>query len=96
MERGTDRERDAVRDQWRAMEARREAADRLLLGSVALFAGLSLLLVAVARETCLFTVGGATGECGAAPPQSTVLLFGLLGVLALGLGTRLCWTAGRA
>lgn len=46
MERGTEREWEAVREAWRAIEARRARTDALLLGSV--LAGSGFLIVAFA------------------------------------------------
>lgn len=95
MERGTDREHEAVRDQWNAMRERRTAANRLLVGFVAVFAGSLLLLLAGAGETCGFTIRGATEECTAVIQQPAVVLVGLLGVLVFGFGLWLCWTVSR-
>lgn len=95
MERGVAWEREALRDRWEAMRERREAADRFLRGALATFAGTLLLLLAGARETCVFTIGGATGTCTGVLPPAGMLLLGILGVLALVVGLYVCWTAAR-
>ncbi|WP_435177564.1 hypothetical protein [Halorussus sp. AFM4] len=90
MERGTERERTAVRERWTAMERRRARASRLLAGLVLLGTGVILVLLAVARETCFTTARGGIVDCTplAGPPFGLGLL--LLGVVALGFGLAKC------
>ncbi|SFR92569.1 hypothetical protein SAMN05216559_1101 [Halomicrobium zhouii] len=95
MERGATWEREAVRDQWKALEARRRDANQFLLGVAATVAGLLSLLLALAREACGFTIGGAAGECSAVIPPTAMLFFWLFGALVFVFGLRLCWRASR-
>lgn len=95
MERGTDREREALADQWQSMEESRVATNRLLQGLLAASTGLVLTLLAAAREACGFTVGGATRDCSAVGTMPTSALLGLLGVLALAYGAWTCYTVWR-
>lgn len=92
MERGTDREREAVRNRWRSMEERRVATNRLLVGLLAASTGLVLTFLAAAREACGFTIGGAARDCSAVGTVPTTALLGFLGVLALIYGAWTCWT----
>jgi len=95
MERGATWEREAVRDSWRALDERRRDANRLLLGVSATFAGLLLLLLALTREACRFTLGGAADHCSGVIPPTAMLFFWLFGALVFAFGLRRCWRAGR-
>lgn len=91
MERGTDWERQAVRERWAAME-RREALVTRLLGGLSLIAGsVILLLLAVSRGVCFTFAGGGTIRCSPTTQPPVALVFGLLGVLALSGGVWACW-----
>ena len=95
MERGTERERTAVRERWTAMERRRARASRLLAGLVLVGTGAILVLLAVARETCFTTARGGIIDCTplTGPPFGLGLL--LAGTVALGLGLVKCRAAFR-
>ena len=95
MERGTERERTAVRERWTAMERRRARATRLLAGLVLVGTGATLLLLAVAREACFTTARGGIIDCTplTGPPFGLGLL--LLGAVALGFGFAKCRAAFR-
>ncbi|MCU4801370.1 hypothetical protein OB920_13395 [Halobacteria archaeon HArc-gm2] len=95
MERGATWEREAVRDSWDALESRRRDANQLLLGAAATFAGLLFLLLALAREACRFTLGGAAGGCSGVIPPTAMLSFWIFGALVFAFGLRRCWRAAR-
>jgi len=94
MERGTDWEREAVREQWAAMERREQAATRLIEGTVLTLAGVVLLLVAAVPRACSGD-GGFTPECMAVVSPEAALALALLGPLALAAGLWRCWAALR-
>lgn len=95
MERGTDWEREAVRDRWTAMERRRARATRLLSGLTLAAGGGVFLLVAAATEVCYARMGGGIVDCAPVTPEPRALVFLLLGVVALAVGTWNCWAALR-
>lgn len=95
MERGTEREREAVRERWAAIERHRTATTRLLEGLVAVLGGMVLSLWALTPELCSFTVGGASTRCTPVYPQPTATALGLLGVLVVAFGVYRCLTAIR-
>jgi len=94
MERGTDREREAVRQRWAAMERREQAATRLIEGTVLTLTGVVLLLLAAVPRACAGD-GGFTPECVAVVSPSAALALGLLGPLAVAAGLWRCWRALR-
>lgn len=93
MEYGEDWEREALRDQWDRLERRRRATDRLLGGLALVLAGLVLSMVALAGDVCAITIGGATAACSAVGSMAVLLALGVLGVVAVGYGLYLGWTA---
>jgi hypothetical protein len=96
MERGIDREREAVCARWRELARQRRAANRLLLGLVAVGGGVVLLLVSMVGEACLYRPGGWHFQCTSVGPASTSLLLVAFGAAAVGAGLVLCWSAVRS
>lgn len=74
MERGTDREREAVRERWAALEQNRRRADGLVAGLALCFAGAVLVLLASGTRICLAAQGLPGVPCDGArsrwPPRS--------------------------
>ena len=95
MERGTDRERRAVRERWATLEQKRESVTRLLGGTTLAIAGVILLLLAVARDVCFTTMRGGTIACTPMTRAPAAVALSLLGVAALGAGLWIGWTAIR-
>lgn len=94
MEWGTDWEYEAVRDQWAAIERQRRGATRLLAGgSLGLFA-VVLLLLAATSEACIGD-GGIPPQCVTVATGPIDIALTLTGVVALGSGLWLCWSALR-
>jgi len=91
MERGTDREREAVRERWVELERQRARADRFVYGAALLGAGVLLLLLSVPGEACVHGGGVAGAACTAveAPAVLEAVLVAL-GVAAVVGGVRLC------
>jgi hypothetical protein len=94
MERGTDQEREAIREQWATMERREQAATRLIEGVVLTFGGVVLSLLAAVPRACSGD-GGFTPECMAVVSPTAELVLGLLGPLAVAAGLWRCWRALR-
>ncbi|WP_135305979.1 hypothetical protein [Haloarcula amylovorans] len=91
MERGTDWEHEAVQKQWAAREHTQRITTRLVAScSLGLFAFL-LFLLALASEACLGDAG-IPPRCTAVMTGPLPALFGLGGILALGVGLWLCWS----
>lgn len=90
MERGTEREREAVRERWTELERQRRAADRLAGGTALVLAGLVLTLFALPGSACL-EQGPWVQGCTAIVPAVTgaVLLVG--GPVAILAGLWVCW-----
>ncbi|WP_247009993.1 hypothetical protein [Halorientalis litorea] len=93
MERGTEREREALRKRWDELAARRRATTRFLRGLAAAVVGLVVLLLAAGSEVCLFTPGGASRACTPVGSAPATLAFGVVGSLALGAGLWVCLTS---
>jgi len=81
MERGTDWERQQVRERWAVLERERSVATRLLLATSLVLGGLALLAVAVARGVCFTTARGGLADCTATSHGSVFVL--AIGLLAL-------------
>ena len=94
MERGTDREREAVREQWAEIERRRRAARRLGRGAMLLLSGLALTVWSLPSTACV-EQGPVVHGCTDILPlvTRTVLLVG--GPVATVAGLWLCWRAFR-
>jgi len=95
MERGTERERAAVRERWVRLERRRAAATRLLRGLTIAGTGALLLLVAAATEVCFATVGGGVVDCTSAGSPAVAAASVAVGALAIGSGMWTCRNALR-
>jgi hypothetical protein len=94
MERGTERERDAVRERWAELERRRRAAKRLRSGAVLVLGGLVVALWSLPSTACL-EQGPWVHGCTDLLPRATrgVLLVG--GSMATAAGLWLCVRAFR-
>jgi hypothetical protein len=90
MERGTDRERDAVRERWAELERRRRAATGLRGGAVLVLGGLALALWSLPSSACV-EQGPLVHGCTDVLPLVTkaVLLVG--GPVATAAGLWLCY-----
>ena len=94
MERGTDREREALRERWAAMERDRELADRLVYGMALLGTGVLLLVLSVPAEACVHGDGVAGAVCTeVSGPAGVEAALVVLGVASLTGGSWLCWRA---
>ena len=94
MERGTDREREALRERWAAMERDRELADRLVYGMALLGTGVLLLVLSVPSEACIHGDGVAGAVCtGVSGPAGVEAALVVLGAASLTGGSWLCWRA---
>lgn len=94
MERGTERERAAVRARWAALERRERRARRLLLGTALLAAApiLLLLVAAVPTEACVAAAG--TRPCRfVAPSAPGLVALVLVAAAATAAGGWLCGSA---
>lgn len=86
MERGTDREREAVRERWAALERNRHRADRLV-GSLALCCtGAVLVLLASGTRICLAAPRLPGVPCDGVVPLAAKVPLAALGGVALGAG----------
>jgi hypothetical protein len=94
MERGTDWERDAVRERWAELERRRREARRLLGGAVLVLGGLALTLWSLPSTACV-DQGPVVHGCTDVLPLITrgVLLVG--GPVATAVGLWRCYRAFR-
>lgn len=95
MERGTEWEREAVREQWAELERRRRNATRLLGGTTLLLIGLFAVLLALVPEACVETRPWPNG-CTAVVPQVTGAVLFVGGVAAAASGLWVCWQAFRS
>lgn len=95
MERGTERERTAVRDRWAAMERRRTRTTALLAGLSLAGAGTVVLALVAAGGVCETTLRGHVLGCSPLAAGHGVALLAALGGLALGLGLARCWRVVR-
>lgn len=86
MERGTDREREAVRERWAALEQNRRRADGLVAGLALCFAGAVLVLLASGTRICLAAQGLPGVPCDGAVPLAAKVPLAALGGVALGAG----------
>jgi uncharacterized membrane protein YidH (DUF202 family) len=86
MERGTDWERERVRQRWSALERKRSATTRLLASICLAGGGLLLLSLAAARGVCFMTARGAVSTCTPTTSLPVAGLLALIGALALGAG----------
>ena len=94
MEGGTDREREALRERWAAMERERALADRLVYGMALLGTGILLLLLSVPARICDRGDGVAGTICTAVEGQAVVeATVVVLGVATVVVGSWLCWRA---
>jgi hypothetical protein len=92
VERGTDRELEAVRERWAAMERERALADRLVYGAALLGAGALLLVLSVPAEACVHGGGVAGAVCTAIEgPAAVERALVVAGAAALVAGSWLCW-----
>lgn len=66
MERGTDREREALAREWAAIERRRALATRFLFGTALVTGGVVLLALGLAAPVtfCVHGAGVPGGACG--------------------------------
>ncbi|WP_276273687.1 hypothetical protein [Haloarcula litorea] len=96
MERGTERERTAVRDRWAAMERRRARTTALLGGLSLAGAGTVVLALVAAGGVCETTLRGHVLGCSPLAAERSAVLLAVLGGLSLGIGLARCWRAVRA
>ena len=92
MERGTDWERERVRERWAELSRQRTVATRRLLAITLVSAGLLALALAVGDGVCFTTARGGLADCTGAirPPFGAVLV--ALGAVSLAVG---CWRYWR-
>ncbi len=94
MERGTDGEREALRERWTAMERERELADRLVYGVALVGIGVLFLVLSVPAVACVHGDGVAGTVCTAVSgPAGVEAALVILGVASLTGGSWLCWRA---
>jgi hypothetical protein len=93
MERGTDRETEALRERWAELDRERALADRLVYGAALVGVGVLLLLLSLPGEACIHGGGVAGSACSAveAPPAVEAVLV-VLGAVSLIAGAWLCWS----
>ncbi|GGN99809.1 MULTISPECIES: hypothetical protein [Haloarcula] len=95
MERGTDRERAAVRDRWEAMERQRTLTTDLLAGLSLVAAGAIVLGLAAARSVCETSLRGHVLGCTPLAGSESALLLVAVGVAALVAGLCRFWRVTR-
>lgn len=89
MERGTEREREAVRERWAELERQRRAADHLAGGAALVLAGLVLTLWSLPANACL-EQGPWVQGCTAIVPAVTRLALLVGGPIAIVAGLWVC------
>ncbi|EMA55501.1 MULTISPECIES: hypothetical protein [Halococcus] len=94
MEQGTEREREAVREAWDAIAARRARTDALLLGGVLVGSGLLIVAFAllVPLELCVHGAGIDGSICTTQQLSREAMLLALIvGGIMTGGGGHLFW-----
>jgi len=94
MERGTEREHEAVRKQWAEIERRRRAARRLGRGATLLLSGLVLTVWSLPSTACV-EQGPVVHGCTDVLPLVTRIVLLVGGPVATVTGLWLCWRAFR-
>jgi hypothetical protein len=94
MERGTERERAAVRARWAALERRERRARRLLVGTALLATApvLLLLVAAMPTEACVAAAGARTCRI-VAPGAPGLVALVVVTAAATAVGGWLCGSA---
>jgi uncharacterized BrkB/YihY/UPF0761 family membrane protein len=98
MERGTEREEQALREAWAAREKRKRRTNALLLGITLVFAGLMIMAFAlvVPLELCVHGDGIDGARCTAQDLSSAVvLLVFVTGTIMLIGGGHMIWQNAR-
>lgn len=96
MERGTEWEREAIRERWEAMERKQALTTRLLWGLTLAGGGFILLLLALSRDVCRYTIGGGKIRCTQVAQWPHELIFGPVGGIGLAIGIWICLTVFKA
>lgn len=95
MERGTEREREAVRERWAALERQQASATRLLGGLTLVSGGVAVLLLAAVTDVCDTAPEGAVVGCTSVVRSPIAVALALVGVAAFAAGARACLLAIR-
>ncbi|MFC7133643.1 MULTISPECIES: hypothetical protein [Salinibaculum] len=95
MERGTQWERDAVRDRWEEFERQHRAVNRLLVGCIGFLGGAVVLFLAWSSGVCSFTPGGAPVQCRPVSGHVTTLALTAVGLGMSAVGGLVTWRALR-
>jgi uncharacterized BrkB/YihY/UPF0761 family membrane protein len=99
MERGTEREEQALREAWAAREQRQRRTNALLLGTTLVFTGLMIttLALVVPLELCVHGDGIDGARCSTQDFSSTVVFIVLFGgsLMIIG-GGHMIWQNARA